>query len=180
MIFPRKCNLKSNIWLDLDLSTFTSRKSTMFVRNTHITVFSCYIFLTFITSFTTKTWFAITLDSRQCNISRLFWGQINCTRTRTLWNEVSSDVIIPKQWLDSSTYQILLRSTLGWPISLVCCAKIFPIFKSRTFLESLDHSASKSFLTFFSKSLFKGQEFDLKFYITPKENMYIFSNSLLR
>ena len=57
-------------------------------------------------------------------------------------------------------------------------AKVCPILTFRTFLESLDHSTSKSFLSFFSKVGLKGPEFALKFCITPKENTVISSISI--
>ena len=47
-------------------------------------------------------------------------------------------------------------------------AKVLPILKFRTFLESLDYSTSKSFLPFFSKVGLKGPEFALKFCIIQK------------
>ena len=59
-------------------------------------------------------------------------------------------------------------------------AKICPIVKFRTFLESLDHSTSKSFLSFFYKVGLKDPEFALKFCITPKENTVFSSISILR
>ena len=48
-----------------------------------------------------------------------------------------------------------------------------PIFKSRTVLESSDQMQLKLVKPFFSKSLFKGREIDLKFCTTQKRNRYV-------
>ena len=55
-------------------------------------------------------------------------------------------------------------------------AKLYPIFKSRTVLESLDQFKSNSFLPFSSKVGLKGREIDVKFCTTQKRTLlaYIF------
>ena len=76
-------------------------------------------------------------------------------------------------------YELYIRDVHFYKV----IAKVCLILKFRTFLESLEHSTSKSFLSFFSKVGLKGPAFALKFCIfciNPKENTVISSISLWR
>ena len=76
-----------------------------------------------------------------------------------------------------------VKCVLGWPIFIKRFAKICLIFKSRTVLESSDQMQLKLLKSFFSKSLFKGREIDLKFCTTQKRTLsspsILFSDTVL-